>query len=453
MKNEKELREEMGAAFDAMKAISTKAETEKRELTAEELADHKAQYDKAVELKSKLQALLNEQEIDGVVNAKPVMPVVATTKAMTDKESEQLLKMETARILTAAASKSLSYDKKMEVIEDAQAKLKDAGHYRGASDGFSTLIDTDGGIFLPTSVSDMVYDIAKQYGVFAQFALRFPTGGGRLKIPNVMGDLEFQAVNEKSEILVDTFSFKGLELDDLKWALFVPWSNEVEGVRGAQLVSIIIRKLGEGLARKIDEVVIISDGTSTYHNIKGLIVRAADAASPFVRKSAAAGGRTSFGALEQDDWNGGKSEVAPSLRGRGIYIAHPDRMIELENKLFAATAANPVKWLTMVGEQMFINNRPIYFTEAFPNDDGADKPYAAFVDASYVAIADSGNFTTELFTEATIKTKTGGSVNLGSQDMKALRVKAFFDVELSPATTTVGATQKGAFSVLYTAAS
>jgi len=447
---ERQLREQMGAALDEMKALTASAEADARNLTDEELTKHLDAYDKAQALSKQIEAIVNERSIEA--SAKSGIPAMAApTQKQTDANSDHELRMYTAKILTVAASKSMDYGTKMKHISEAQEKLASAGHYRMAADGFNTLVDTDGGIFLPTTISDEVFNLARQYGVFTRYANRFPTGGGRLKIPNIMGDLTFSAVNETSDILVDEFQFKGLELDDLKWGLFLPWSNEIEGLRGAQLVSIFVNKLAEAYAKLVDNVAINADGTSLFHNIKGLTVRAGNAQSPWVRKTTATAGNNAFAKITAVDWNNARKDVAPSLISTGFYVAHPHRQIELLNELTRGTDANPVKWVTFVGEQMYIHGRPIYFTEAFPNTDGSDKPYAAYVDGRYVAVADSGGFVTELFSEATIKTKSGGTINLASQDMKALRVKAFMDMEFGNSTVTDGGVQRGAFTVLYTA--
>jgi HK97 family phage major capsid protein len=447
---ERQLREQMGAALDEMKALTAKAESEKRAPTSDELELHLSAYNRANDLAKQIDAIRNEAEIEGVATRPALQPQATSTK-VSDAQSEQELRMYTAKILTVAASKSMDYGTKMTKIKEAQEKLAEAGHYRMSADGFNTLVDTDGGIFLPTTISDEVFNLSRGFGVFSRFSNRFPTGGGRIKIPNIMGDLTFSAVNETSDILVDEFQFKGLELDDLKWGLFLPWSNEVEGVRGAQLVSIFIAKLAEAYAKLVDNVVINANGTSTFHNIQGLVARAGVATSPWVRKSAAGSGRNTFAAVLAEDWNNARKDVAPSLISTGIYVAHPHRQIELLNELSKGSNANPVKWVTQIGDQMFVHGRPIYFTEAFPNSDGSNVPYAAYVDPRYIAVADAGSFVTELFTEATIKTKSGGTINLASQDMKALRIKAFMDVELGNATVTDGGVQRGAFTVLYTA--
>lgn len=449
-KNERQLREQMGAALDEMKALTAKAEAENRQLTDAELQSHLDAYDKAQALSKQIEVLTNERSIEA--SAKSGVPAMAEpTQKMTEKQNDQELRMYTAKILTVAASKSMDYSTKMKHITEAQEKLAAAGHYRAAADGYNTLVDTDGGIFLPTTVSDEVFDLARQYGVFTRYANRFPTGGGRLKIPNIMGDLTFSAVNETSDILVDEFQFKGLELDDLKWGLFLPWSNEIEGLRGAQLVSIFISKLAEAYAKLVDNVAINGNGTSTFHNIKGLIAMGGNAQYPWVRKSAAASSNNTFAKVTAADWNNARKDVAPSLISTGFYVAHPHRQIELLNELTKGDGANPIKWVTFVGDQMFVHGRPIYFTESFPNTDGSNVPYAAYVDGRYVAVADAGGFVTELFSEATIKTKSGGTINLASQDMKALRVKAFMDMEFGNATVTDGGVQRGAFTVLYTA--
>jgi HK97 family phage major capsid protein len=448
---ERKLREKMGALVAEAKAILDAAEKENRQPTADEYAAHSAKLDEFANIQAEVKALSSQREAEDFT-AQPLagaMGPVFGGPQLSEKEKLAQAKHATAKILATISDKKINFDKKLEVLGQIGEDLKAKGHYQGAANGFNTTIDEDGGVFLPTLVTDMILDVANVSGVFTSRGLRFPTGGARIKIPNILGRFTFQAVTETGEILVDRIAFKGMELDNLKWALFVPWSNELEGVRGAQLVDVFIRKLGQAYGDLADSVIINADGTSTYHNIKGLTNRALDSACTWVRKSAAKATRTTFAALQQDDWNAAKMDLAASLRSGAFYVAHPDREIELENALYAATANNPVKWVTKVGDQMFINNLPIFFTDRFPNTDGADKAYAALVNADYIAIADGGSFVTDLFDQASIKDKDGTTINLASSDMKALRVKTFMDVEFSPITDG----GKGAFTVLFTAGS
>lgn len=453
MKTEKQLRELMASASDKAKAITDLATSENRDLTVDEVTAHQAAFAEFNAAHDQLRTLIASggmaRGLSGSVPSLAAPSPKAQEKAAADVLSENV-----AKIFATIASKDLDAGEKKARIGDAQRALRDAGHYRAAAGGtdFNTLIDTDGGVFLPEAISDQVFDIARQYGVFARYSQRFPTGGGRIKIPNVLGELAFQAVNQRSEILVDSLTFQALNLDDLKWALFVPWTNEMDYVRGAQIVGIVIQKLGQAFAKLFDNIGINGNGTSTYHNIKGLVTLAADTTCAYVAKVDATSGRTSFAAIDGDDWLNAQLDIAPGARTGMRYVAHPDRKINLINKLTAATAANPVKWITMVGDQMFIHGVPIDFTEAFPNTDGTAKPYAALVNFGHVAIADRGSFTAELFETGSIKTTAGDTLNLLSQDMKALRVKAFADLGFSPVTVTDEANVTlGSFAVLYTA--
>lgn len=445
----------MGAAHTEMKAITAKAKEEGRKLSDEELTAHADAYDRAIELHKKIVALENEAEIDGIVQRPQGQQVSLTgVPAITDKESRDILLNEVARIFTATAQGG-SYDKKMQVVQDAQAKLANAGHYpKAAADaGLNTLIDPDGGIFLPTTVTEEVFRIAREYGVIARFALSLPLNAGRLKIPNILGGLKFYAVNQGSDIRVTKFTFKGLELDANKWGLIIPWTNELDSARGAQVARLIFTMLGEAFAALLDDVAFNADGTSQYHNIDGLTKLAGSAAATYVRKSSAATGRTSFAAIKGADWNAARKDVAPSLINRGIYVAHPTRQVELMDLLTDPDNSNDSKFITMVGDQLFLYGRPIYFSEAFPNTDEANAPYAAYIAGDHIAYGSEGGFVTDLLTESTLLTDSGEEVRLGSQDMRALRVKTHMDVEFSPVTVDDNGTEKGSFAVLYTAAS
>jgi HK97 family phage major capsid protein len=454
MKQIKALRQQMGAAHDKMKALTDAAKNENRKLTDDELQAHSDAYEEARSLADQIQLLEREGEIETVANSTPGSQfLLVQPREKNETESRNVLMSQTARLFSAAMNVT-NYKERMETIQDAQAKLTEAGHYpKGAADeGFNTLVDTDGGIFLPTTVTDEVLRLAREFGVFGRFAMQFPLGEGKKKVPNIMGGLKFYAVNEGSDIKVSKFTFRGLELAENKWALVIPWTNEIDSKRGAQLAQLIIVELAQAFAALLDDVVINADGTATYHNIKGLTVRANDAQADWVRKSSAASGNDSFAKIKGSDWNNARKDVAPSLISRGIYVAHPHRQIELMNLLTDPSNANESKFITVEGDQMFIFGRPIYFTEAFPTTDGANVPYAAYVAPGHIAYGTDGGFITDLLTESTLLTDGGDEVRLGSQDMKALRVKTHMDVEFSPVTVDDNGTKKGSFAVLYTAA-
>jgi HK97 family phage major capsid protein len=466
---EKALREEIGSLSDKMQGILDQAEDEDRSLTDEERnefddlqeqVEDKKQAIKDLERKQNAKNLKNELGKDAKDPNEMTEPDIEVKGNRA--ESEGAMYHNTAKIFQALAQKRKEPVKASKQIEEAQKELFVGGHYKGLGvqnsvEAFSTLTDSDGGIFLPTTISDEIMEIERQYGVFPSQSMRIPmeVGGGRQILPNMLGEITFHATNQGNEAKASRFTFSGLSLEEMKWMAFVPWTNEMGSAAGQRLVQLVMRKLGEGSARIKDDAAINADGTSTYHNLKGLLNRSNDSNFPEVRRTTAASGHTSFSDIDDEDLLNAKLDVAPSIRGRGIYVMHPDWDVRLrkikdnDGQPLYRTSGE----ISLEDGQWFISGRPVYFTEKAPNTDGTSAAYAIFYVPDYFAFGDVGAFSTEELTEATIKDENDNDIRLASQDMRALRIKEFFDFELSQLTISSGGNDLGAFTVLETAAS
>ena len=338
------------------------------------------------------------------------------------------------------------------LIKEAQRSLVDGGHLPEMREGgFNTYQDSNGGIFVPTLISDKIFEMEQTYGVIPQFAQQFPITNHRLKIPSVLGRPSFFAVNEKSVIPGTGLTFGGIELDLLKWACIVDWTNEAGSETGGKILPILMRKMAEASAELKDNAAFNGDGTSTYHNLKGFVTLANEGVD-YVSKTVATTGNTSFASLTAGDFLDLKYGVSPSVRTRGIYVMHPDMektLLNLEDSqgqyIYGGPAGNggvPTLW-----------GRPLYFSEAFPIADGVNKPAALFFDPSYFAYGNGAQMGVTRLSEAVITDESGNTINLATQDASALRFTQYFDFQASNVTTTTNGVAQGAFGVLFTAAS
>ncbi len=399
--------------------------------------------------------ILEEQEqrqLDQAANKNKFEPRKAPEPAAPEvkKEQEHLKSKEARNSLTTHLFMAVMNEDD-DAIRTYQTKLAEGGHYADMEkrDGFSTFKDDKGGVFIPTSIADEVFEMTQEFGVIPQYSENFGINGERKKVASILGRPTFSAVNEKSAISGSGFTFGGLLLDLLKWGCIVDWSNESDSTR---ILPILQRKIAEGSAYLYDNTVFNADGTSTYHKLKGFINLAADSNANYVSKVSADTGDATFAGLDADDWNALRFGVSPSCRRRGIYVAHPDMEEHLTNLqdgqgqyIYGGPNSRsdiPTLW-----------GRPLAFSEAFPFTDGADVAAAAFFDPSYLAYGTGDNMTAKMLDQATITDEDGNSVNLATMDAQALRFLQHFDFQLSDVTTTSGGSTRGAFAVLYTAAS
>lgn len=313
----------------------------------------------------------------------------------------------------------------------SQKRLFEGGHYEGnpafdgvTRDGFNTLVEDEGGVFLPTTISQRIFDIEKEYGLVPSQALQLPIPRGREKLPNVSGNLQFFAVAEGSEMKARKFSFGFITLQPLEWGVIVPWTNKMDRQAGERLVPIINRKLAEASAKVKDDTFINGDGTASYHNITGLLNRTGDV-------NIYTSSQTTTGALDADDWLDLKESLPPSVRDAGVYFAHHDRRTEL-NKLKNSNGDYILQGPGTNDDGLDrLWGRPIVWTEAAPQSPGTGEAVAGYFHPDYLAYGVGSSLMATTLSEATIRDVDDSTlIRLAAQNQRAMRIIEEFDLEL-----------------------
>jgi len=319
---------------------------------------------------------------------------------------------------------------------EVQQELFEAGHYDDLADaeelraeGFQTLIDEKGGVFIPTTVAQRIFDIEDQVGAISQVATELPLESGeRRKFPNVLGTITFSAVNEFSEVTGQSFNFGGITMDAQKWAALIPWSNEMEEAAGGQLLPVLNRKIAIGSARFKDDTVLNGDGGSSYHGFRGIYQRADD--GDITQRSTDSGAST-FSGITATDWLKLQLALPASIRSQGVYVTHPDRRYDIldlapSNEEFyfyqPSTESNQLSVDRLWG-------RPVYYTDQHPNTESSSEPYATYFHPDYLAFGRSNSLSTMLLDQATVTDPDGNDLRLASQFAQALRVREDADFE------------------------
>lgn len=431
---EKKVREEIGDVVAKIEELNGKDN-----LTEEEEKESTDLMAKGEVLAKKLKRIQEANKLKGITDI--------NDKGVRVKENKNETK-EAMYAFTADLFKGIAGNK-IDKINDAQQKLAEGGHYgsriqeKVLNAGFETLSDDGGGIFLPTMVSQQIFEYEKQYGFIPRFAQELPLPSGRMTIPNTTGELTFYAIAEGSEMKARKYALGGIVLDPHKWGVIVPWTREIEAEAGARLVENVMRKLGEASSKIKDTTFFSGDGTSTYHNIKGIATRAT---AGDVSVQTAASGNTTFATLDPKDYSDLQKKLPAALRMRGVYVVHPDRLYDF--MAWVDTAGNyvPRNVFSMNDNgEVRVWGRPVAFTESGFNTDGVSKEAAAYVDPSFIAFGNGQNMTSERMTEATIKdVDDSTSINLGSTDQVALKVTEKWDLNFG---------LNEAFAILKTAAS
>ncbi|MEQ9091794.1 MAG: phage major capsid protein [Balneola sp.] len=409
-----------------LRGLETPSEEEKTELRNLEAKLEKAfsedtlTEDRVAELISSTvdRVIETHEEKKVEVNAQVKVKERAATEDAMYENTEQLLRG--------------MFTKDSEKIADSQFELVRGGHFgekiaSGVTEraAFSTLTSQEGQVFLPTAISNQIFNIEKKYGTVTGNSLQLSVTNGQLKIPNVTGNLTFFAIAEGSEMKARGFSFGGVTLDPNQWGVLVPWTLKIQREAGARLLPIVMQKIGEASAAIKDEAFLSGDGTGTYHNIKGLSQRATDGD---IAVQTAASGNTSFATVGADDYLDIQKQLPAGIRKRGIYVLHPDREYDLRKLkdndgqyIYGGPKGDndvPRLW-----------GRPVSYTEKAPNTDGTSAAVGYYYVPDYLAYGVGMNLAADTLTEATITDIDDSTeIKLGAQYSAALRVVEEFDL-------------------------
>lgn len=429
-KREKEIREKLGSLSEKMQGILDEADEEERELTEEEqkqFDDYKSDWDAQ---KKKLDNYLKAREVkdfgeESASKSKDLMQVDSDVEVGKDRslETDGALALNTLRLYNG-----LIKGRETEVNE-AIGNLAKGGHYgdevaqRAAGDYYSTVVDADGGHLLPTVVQEEIDSIANEYGVIRQVSRVFNHIKGTLKRGGATGTLPASAVGEGGAISASMRQFKALELNPKKWANIVPWTYEANLELANQILTDVNREIAESFAKAEDDAGFNGDGTATYNSITGILNNGN------AGEITLASGNTSFADITPDNLILARNEIPASLRKNGIYVFHPD----LE-AIFLTKKDNNGAYIfdyQTDGDVPTLKGRPVFYTESLPglDSDAVSTSFGVYGDFRYWIMAVGEGMSAEEMNQGVITdADTGADINLGTQDLKALKFRNFFDM-------------------------
>lgn len=318
-----------------------------------------------------------------------------------------------------------------DVIREAQRELAREGHYgqdaqqRAAGDYYSTLVDADGAILLPTVVVQEIEEIGETLGVARQLCTVYNHIVGTLKVPGATGLLRATAVAEGAAITAKMRAFKAISLNPKKWAIFVPWTYEANLEAGPSILADANQALARGFAHGEDNALFNGDGTGTFNSINGIL----SANRPNVEEYVLPATMTSFDDLSADDVFLMRRKVPAAVRAQSSYVFHPDmepifRTLKDGNGSYIFAYNQDTGVATLGG-------RPVYYTEVLPGSDAdaAETPFGVFGYFPAFKMAIGEGMSSEEMREASITdADTGAAINLATQDLRAIKVRQFIDM-------------------------
>lgn len=321
-------------------------------------------------------------------------------------------------------------------------KLYEGGHYeyrslqddfrhaRGAGDFYSTVVDEDGGILLPTEVVDEIQELADQVGVAREIANTMTQVQGSVKLPGATGvEDSADAVAEGGKITSSKRAFQSINLNPQKWAQIIPWSYEAQIELAPQILEDVQRALARSFSRAEDESLLKGDGTSSYNGIDGLF--SGNRSVP--TKTIGSAGNDDPADIGPDELVKAKNDLDPGARDKEnlYYVFHPDLEAVFETKKDSngQYLFDYVENDDGVGE---LKGIPILYTEVLPGTgSNANTQFGALVNGRYIRMAIGEGMTSEEVTQGQIEDANGNTINLTTEDLRALKARMFFDLDFN----------------------
>lgn len=428
-----ELRQKRAKKIDEARAILDGAQD--GVLTDEQKGKWDALIAEADQIKEQIERLERQQDLDKELEQVTPVETASTmadqgekrtsVKVGRDRAREARKAHNVLRMLNGVATRNFDLQR------EAQKELAKEGYYgeegekRAAGDYYSTLVDADGAILLPTEVVREIEEIGAEYGVASRLATVFNHVVGTLKVPGATGDLNASAVAEGGEISSSMRAFQAVSLNPKKWALIIPWTYEINVEAGPQILADAQRAIARGFERAKDDAFINGNGTATYNSINGILSTNRTGVGVYTLPA----GKTSFDDFSADDAFLVRRKLPAAIRGDGAYVFHPDmepmlRTLKDGNGqyIFAYNADTGVATL---------GGRPVLYTEVLPDigDDAVSTVFGLYGSFRYFKMAVGQGMSAEELREGSVKdADTGTSINLATQDMRALKVRQFFDM-------------------------
>lgn len=336
--------------------------------------------------------------------------------------------------MTARQQRQDELAKKM--YRDVDGVRYESANERAAGDFYSTVVDADGGNLLPEEVVNEIEEIAEESGVIQAISRTFNHIVGDLTVPAATGaDTPMDFVDEGGEITARKRAFQKVTLNPKKVADILPWTYEIQLEAASQILNDIQRVMGRNYGKAVDAAALEGDGTASFNQITGLLNNGS--VSEYTIQGGTNDG-TEFDHITPDDIKRAVGGVPPSLRGNATFVFHPD-FRDLVFELFKDDSGDYIfDYNSREGAADQVGGYDVVYTEELPSfqnvtaTNQTDTVFGVVGDFDYLKIALGEGITTERATQGVVKDADDGSnINLFTQDLRALKYRAFFDIDLN----------------------
>ena len=445
------LRKQRTTKIEEARAILDKAEQEERQLTDEEgtqydaleaeaealsadIARHERQAEREAELEERTELRTVETgdvETNDQPEARGAVPGAApAARAGVDRARELRKANSVLRLFRGIATNQ------QDLVRSAQRQLAVDGYYgteartaaesRAAGDYYSTLVDADGAILLPTEVSESIDRIGERLGFAQRVCTTFTHVVGQIRVPGATGSIIASAIGEGGAIKSSMRAFQAIELNPQKWGIILPWTYEANAEAGVRILEDAEWAIALGFERAKDNAVVNGNGTAAFNGVDGILSANRNDVANYVLGA----GQTSMDDFSADDAFMMRRNVPAVLRAQSGYGFHPD----MEPVLRTLKDGNGQYIYAYNGdtEQATLGGRPVEYSEVFlsKDADGASKTFGVFGAWKMIKIAMGEGMTSETLDQAIIRNANDdGDINLATQDLRALKCRKFWDAD------------------------
>lgn len=243
---------------------------------------------------------------------------------------------------------------------DASVKSRQWCVDNGIMASMSEGVNTAGGFLVPDFYETSIIRIVEAYGVFRQNSYVYPMGSDVVRVPRRNGGFTVYYVGENAAITASDLAFNQVQLTARKPSILTQISSELREDEMVGLAGLLTQEFGYALAVAEDQAGFLGDGTSTYGGIVGL--KNAVAAGCIFD---AASTHTAFSTLALLDFNKAKG-LLPAYTGaqNKWYISKQGFALSMEA---LASAAGGITMMDLQkGMQPTFLGDPVVFTQALP---------------------------------------------------------------------------------------
>ena len=130
-------------------------------------------------------------------------------------------------------------------------------------------VGSKGGFVVPDQLSQAIIDLREEYGVVAKECQHFPMASDHMVVPWASDGLTPYAIGENAAITSSDLTWSNITLTAHKWGVLAPYSTELAEDAIIDIASRVADEIARAFAKKLDDTIILGDGTATYHGMWG----------------------------------------------------------------------------------------------------------------------------------------------------------------------------------------